>query len=340
MARYVEEQLIRELSDEAVRQLKNFRKTDTKRQMKDLAKKALGRYVAKKDDIYWPAGLLLLGLVEAGRHEDAAEYIAEWIRDGSDTAYVDDALTGYVIIRLYEITGKKEYRDAADKIAEFLKTTPRDIEGSIIYGPGRNEYIYADGAGMTALFLSHYGKVFEKEEASALAKKQIGNYLNYGMAVNQGLPYHGYDVKSGVRYGIIGWGRAAGWLLMGMAGYLSDWSDPGVARAAAGIVGQIYGYLRKDHLFSWQLEAVEGPSDTSATGMLLWSVAKLEEKGVLPGFDHNVLQDSADSLRHEINGGRVYGASAECIDFAQYKQEYGSFPWGQGAVLAFLGILK
>ena len=32
-----------------------------------------------------------------------------------------------------------------------------------------------------------------------------------------GLPYHGYDLKTKVKYGIIGWGRAVGWLLLAMA---------------------------------------------------------------------------------------------------------------------------
>lgn len=32
-----------------------------------------------------------------------------------------------------------------------------------------------------------------------------------------GLPYHGYDEKTGMKYGIIGWGRACGWMLLGLS---------------------------------------------------------------------------------------------------------------------------
>ena len=38
--------------------------------------------------------------------------------------------------------------------------------------------------------------------------------------------------------------------------------------------------------------------------------------------------------------GKVTGSSAECVDFAQYRQQYGNNPWGQGAVLAFLALYE
>ena len=43
-----------------------------------------------------------------------------------------------------------------------------------------------------------------------LAVSQIANFLAYGIDTTTELPYHGYEVETGMKYGIIGWGRAVG----------------------------------------------------------------------------------------------------------------------------------
>ena len=66
--------------------------------------------------------------------------------------------------------------------------------------------------------LPNYGEIFDKQEYRELAVLQIVNFLSYGMDGKTGLPYHGYDMTDSCKYGIIGWGRAVGWLLRGMMG--------------------------------------------------------------------------------------------------------------------------
>lgn len=341
MEHLVDENLIADLADEAQKELMAFRERDRAKVLKDTVKKLCGRAVPERDPIFWPAGLLMLGLVEAGKTQAVKEYLQLWLQEGGQVRYVDDALAGYVILRLYEADGDPMWKEAAEHIWAFLRSAPTDEAGAIIYNPSRgNAWIYADGCGQTSLFLSRYAKVFGAAEAADLARVQIGSFLNSGLDVRSGLPYHGYDAKSGLRYGIIGWGRAVGWFLMGLAGYLSDREDPEAAAAAREMTDSVFSYLRRDRLFSWQLEALDGPLDTSASGMIYWSADRLCEAGVLKDFDRNLLADGADALRRQINGGKVFGASAECTDFAQYRQEYGSYPWGQGAVLAFLAGLQ
>ena len=56
-------------------------------------------------------------------------------------------------------------------------------------------------------------------------------------------------------------------------------------RAARGKVEGISFIRRfrmKNGMFSWNLPDVEGPSDTSATGMIMWGVLKMKERGLLP----------------------------------------------------------
>ncbi len=65
-----------------------------------------------------------------------------------------------------------------------------------------------------------------------------------------------------VKYGIIGWGRATGWLLMGMSGIICDTGDKEVLAAFREIIDAVFTHQRRDGLFSWQLEAMDGPADT------------------------------------------------------------------------------
>ena len=43
-----------------------------------------------------------------------------------------------------------------------------------------------------------------------------------------------------------------------------------------------------------------------------------------------------DYLFSQTHDGVVTGALGECIDYGQYPQQYGVYPWGQGAALAYL----
>lgn len=104
----------------------------------------------------------------------------------------------------------------------------------------------------------------------------------------------------------------------------------------------VHGCRREDGLFSWQLECARGPLDTSASGMIYYALQLLAERddgqgGPVSPFAGEDLDLAAQSLLAQTDaGGRVLQSSAECVDFAQYVQQYGTYPWGQGAVLAFL----
>ena len=78
-------------------------------------------------------------------------------------------------------------------------------------------HIYADGIGMICPFLCRYGILKGEESLVKLGVVQIVHFLDHAMDEATGLPYHGYDSASGVKYGCVGWGRAVGWLMGGIA---------------------------------------------------------------------------------------------------------------------------
>ncbi len=365
---------ITELTDKMTRasidMLQKIRHKPVSQRGRDFLKRLLGRGRASdRDMLFWPAGFLLLGLVESGDPEAkaaAARYFEHWVGRKEPVRYADDALAGYAALRLYEETEDAAARETAEAVSRFLCDAPRDAAGSIIYHPSpANRCIYADGTGMTALFLAAYGQHDGRtpgrellagadqpvgdtgRSVSAFAKLQLDNYRKYGMDDRTGLPYHGYLLKeapdgdlTSEKKGLIGWGRAVGFLLMGEAGICAA----GVEDDRKRLLSAVSEDLRPDGLFPWQLTNPEGHVDTSASAMIGWALSRMETE---PGSSREgsetassvkemIRQLTGGLSKHVTPEGLLTDSLAECVDFAQHPQRYGTYPWGQGAALAFL----
>ena len=353
---------------ETTKELKGIMDVSVKDRAKDFVKSKMGRSVRSKDPLFWPAGMLMLGLVEArrslieklsGEAQSAAlvgdidavilKHLNVWKgRYGAKVDYIDDALAGAAVVKLYQQSYDEKLRTAckvaADKIYTSLKNSARDKTGTIVYNSDRDSgNVFADGTGMVSMFLAAYGEAFEEKEALELAALQLMNFKKYGMDERTGLPYHGYSLagESGnaVKKGVLSWGRAAGWLIMGLAEFVSvveNYASDGKAGTELGIVSELVtwyrelsanlaSYQRPEGGFGWQVQAVEGPLDTSATGMILY--------GLLRGGDQD-FEEALKVLLTNIDNGKVVGALSSCDDFGVHYQSYGHFPWGQGAVLS------
>lgn len=379
-------EILGKMAREAVRELDRIAHPGQKEKAKRFAKKLLRRSTAHEDLIFWPAGLLLLGLVEAGHTGEAEHYLDLWFDRGMPVQNPDDALAGTVMILLWEQTGRTRYREATEKIRNYLASCRRDPEGAVVYGQkSRNSWIYADGAGQTAMFWAALARMGKKtagepvglpesdagaggEENREEALRQLALFWKNGLDERTGLPYHGYDTGSGLKYGIIGWGRAVGWLLLGLSSLEMEkcgevfpqtgQEDAGTGKAkkqisdekkekdafwetAARLCRSTCERIRRDGLFSWQLDCLDGPCDTSASGMIYYSLLRMDLAGSSPLLTKEQYDKAAETLFSMVDDtGKIGGSSAECIDFAQYRQQYGSNPWGQGASLAFLALYE
>lgn len=221
-------------------------------------------------------------------------------------------------------------------MASYAADHPTDASGSFLYRPeGKESTVFVDGIGLACPFLYRYGEMFGGQEYKELALRQIVNFLSYGMDGATGLSYHGYDAADGCKYGIIGWGRAVGWLLRGMAGcMISDYGRERLNVPFAALVDAALAWQRQDGFFSWQLEAVEGPADTSATGMICVGLKQGIAAGVLAGEKYeNALTAGSHALERSVRDGRVYRCSGECEGFSRYPQCYGAYPWSLGPAL-------
>lgn len=346
-----------EMVKEAEYELLNYPKTNAGVYLKRTARLLTGRYVAPLDRFNWPNGLLAKSLADyymGHKNSDEArvildhlkKYYDRWIRSGYKMYYMDDAFSGMALIDLHQATGEEKYKQAADKIAEYLFHHETDHAGSLPYRPKQqNSYIFADGIGMICPFLCKYGSTYGDMNAVNLAVTQIRNFIDYGMDDKTGLPYHGYQYESGVKYGIIGWGRAVGWLMIGMAESLAyiEEDRPGyepVKQAYRRLVDKVEAYQLEGGLYSWQLPAREGPVDTSATAMILYSIARSLNTKVLIGIHRSRMMRGREALWNSVKEGKIYGCLAECQGFSMYPQVYDAYPWSLGPALSLFVLTE
>lgn len=343
---------------EAIRKLDTINDVSPIKRAKELVKGAMGRSIRPRDPMFWPAGLLMLGLIQArdkftSSHREESliaeidgailDYVNTWNNKYDGVIdYIDDSLAGVAMVKMYTRTREAIYRSGAERIWDFVRNAPTDEEGSIIYNPGRkNQNIFADGVGQTAMFLSNYGKEFDHAAGLSMARTQLLNFRKHGMDKRSGLNYHGYELRdqSGAgaatvdKKGLIGWGRATGWLMMGLSEYLkcTDGKDTELTVWYKELADLIYSYTKPAGGFSWLLPATEAHLDTSATGMLLY--------GIRDAYGVDDLAPAIESLfANTTDSGIVTSALSSCDDFAVHYQIYGDFPWGQGAALMALSL--
>ncbi|CZQ97024.1 six-hairpin glycosidase [Trichococcus palustris] len=340
-----------ELREKTRSQLLNYPEFDIKVKAADVIKSIIyPGYRADKSKFQWPNGLLALALEWSHRTsedkddlEHLIRYYDKWIEKGASVDFIDQAINGYTLIYLYEVTKQNKYKELLDYILQFLLDHPKVGDESIPYRINISNDIYIDGLGMVCPFLCRYGSTFHNREAINLGAKQIVNYIHNGMDDNTGLPYHGYNPHQNTKLGIIGWGRAVGWLLIGMIDSLEyipkdNMYYDQIKAAFKKIVSDVVTFQNKNGHFTWQLSAIEGASDTSATSMICYAIKRGMILGILDSAYIEITDVALDYLHESVEDGLVSGSSAECRGFSMYPQKYEAYPWAQGPTTALTAL--
>ena len=168
--------------------------------------------------------------------------------------------------------------------------------------------------------------------------------MKHGLDERSGLPYHGYalldDGAVCEKRGVLSWGRAAGWLIMGLSEY-ARWSDTREGDNPSSLVRwyrelskALLTYQKPEGGYGWQVQAVDGHLDTSATGMIVYGLLNGN------GASASDVDASLKALLDSTESGRVMSALSSCDDFGVHYQTYGHYPWGQGAALAALALAE
>lgn len=323
--------------------------------------RGLGKRVkmaGRRDPMGFPQAVLAKGMMDYYKihinSEEAKEildvvkrYYDRWIFRGMKIRNIDDAYAGMALLDLFQITKKEKYKEAADKLVDFLKEAPTDETGSFIYRPEENRgYVYAEGIGMTCPFLVKYGSLFGDFDAINIAVTQINNYMQLGMDEKSLLPYHGYDSSNGMKMGIIGWGNATGILMLGMSEtlhYLNpEFQETEIIRMAyRRMVDKVEAYQMDGGLYNWCLNAKEGPADTGASAMILASIAQAIKDKALIGIHKSRMLRGVEAIKACIQeDGTLPGASVLSPGFNVYPIEFNSYPWSIGPAISLLVLVN
>ncbi|MBM4761455.1 glycoside hydrolase family 88 protein [Bacillus sp. B15-48] len=329
-------------------QLNNYPNRNLKAYIKLSAMSLLKRKnLVTKDSFFWPNGLLATSLewghrVDGNREDlrSLKKYYDNWIKKGIPLKNSDYAINGYSLVYLYNKTGHKKYLKPIELLINYLKSHQKTEVGSIPYRIGNPNHVLVDSLGMVCPFLCRYGNAFNDDSSINLAIDQLTNFVNYGMDKESGLPYHGYNLQSGTKLGIIGWGRAIGWQLIGLVDSLeyipkSHEKYEYLCNAFKNIVQQVVKYQRQDGNFTWQITAKEGYIDTSSTSMISYAIRRGVMLKILPDSYFKNTNLALGALYKSTTNGVVQNCSAECRGVSMYPQTYGNYPWAQGPTTAF-----
>lgn len=325
--------------------LLSYPRENRKAKVKRIIKKyLLHQNVQNTDRFFWPHAMMAQALMEYAAFggektglEVLEKYYDAWLVKDREIRYVDNVMNGYILTALYEKKPNEKYEKELERMATYLLTCHKAKDGSILYRERQKEIVYADTVGMACPFLFRYGTISQDMKMIALAEKQIDNFWKYGMDAVSGLPYHGYNAETGEKLGIIGWGRAVGWILMGISEglkYVTGRQKENLSEKIREMMDNVLKYQRHDGLFSWQLQALQGPADISATGMILGALQLAINLGVMDATYTEYIRTGRKVIMENKN--IFHHCLAECEGLGCYPQRYEAYPWGNSAGVIFL----
>jgi unsaturated rhamnogalacturonyl hydrolase len=140
---------------------------------------------------------------------------------------LDNIMPGFLVLHLYKETGIQKFKLAADKLRLAFDTYPRNPDSCFWHAFDLPGQLWLDGLYMGMPFLVSYGKMMNDETyAYSEAIRQFKLHIRYMKeegAEGNGLLHHAYDVNGSESWAIppynrspIFWGRAMGWVVMGL----------------------------------------------------------------------------------------------------------------------------
>lgn len=232
-------------------------------------------------------------------------FLSEFINDDGEIATyepeaysLDNINEAKPLIPLFELTGKKKYRKAADFVYRNLRSMPRTPSGSFWHKKIYPNQIWLDGLYMAMPFYTAYETKYNHMRNCDDIFHQFRNAEEKLRDSETGLYYHGCDESRSAAWADPEtgrsrsfWLRAEGWLLMALTDTLEQLDEQIYADYRAledmlkGLTDALLPYQQKNGMFLQVVDRAEDAgnySETSGTGMIACGILKAVRLGYLP----------------------------------------------------------
>lgn len=307
------------------------------------------RFLGKKSHhIYayfnFPLAFLLLGLLDQYESANKKEALAKVERKIIDLITnegqlkfkidkVDQAMFGLVFLRLYQITNKQHYFEAAKNIYKYISLFRKE-DGIYLYRKEHNIF-FIDTVGLLCPFLMLYADITSDDSIKIDAERQVQFALQYCVGPNQGLAIHAYDLNHNYPLGSVNWARGMGWLLLGLSSVATKSHNEQFKNAIEHYL-KILSNLKEDYGFWAQFlgHTNDKTIDSSGSLMFLYSFMKCD----LINIDESLIKSLA-ALCVDVKG-KVQMVSGDTIYINKYSRVKSVSELGQGILLSILAETK
>lgn len=264
-----------------------------------------------------------------------------WIVKPTDS---DHAILAYALLNA-DFLDHHQYRTALDETYKMICSLVGE-EGTVAYKRHVSNYRFVDTVGFICPFLVTYGLKFQIPEAVDLAMKQITEYQKYGMMLQENIPFHTYNVDTGIPVGLSGWGRGLGWFVIGLIDTWQALPDghPQKMKLETLVIKTARSALKfqeQNGGFHWLLFDRGSRLDSSTAATLAWFFTLAAE---ISEVSEECIEAREKALDYLMSVTRRSGA----VDFSQgdtkgigvYSQNFDILPFTQGFVLRTLNTEK
>lgn len=188
-----------------------------------------------KGRFHYHQGVFLSGVYKTyllTKNEEYFDYVKAWVDsiiDMSgrvtkfDPGQLDDIQPGILLYPLYERTGDERYKKALDALCPIVYAFPRNKAGGFWHKQHYPNQMWLDGLYMGGPICAEYAHTFDKPEYFDLVAEQALIMQAHTRDERTGLMYHAWDETKSEPWadpetGLSPefWGRAMGWVLVGV----------------------------------------------------------------------------------------------------------------------------
>ena len=173
----------------------------------------------------WVCGVGLAGIwraYEVTGKKEYLDFLIRWADEHAEEAFAQRTVNStaplITVLELYKATGKKEYGQICQTIADsILNEAPLTVDGglehTVIESVNFSNQMWGDTLFMAGIFLARYGKMTGERKYIDFVTNQLKLHYKYLWNEEKQLCYHGWDGEHRNHLSGVFWGRANAWIL-------------------------------------------------------------------------------------------------------------------------------